>query len=428
MVCKKRSNGTKMNPAKELENSEALNCLLVEDSKGTSRVSHKMNLTLGKLTYMSFFIVSHVAFTGHAQKLKAFLRQHAHKLVFVGHPFSYASQKKSIAEFYENGILEAKVTAPHISGPEILLYFKDFVMSFYFLLKFRMKFHVYIGVDPLNALVGLILKRLGFVQITIFYVIDYVPLRFKNVILNNLYLFIDRLCVYSADYTWNLTSVMADARQKIGIIKDKTNQITVPTGTPYKKIRNIPIGRSGTNNIVFLSHLRKGQGIELVLEALPEVIKEIPSVKLIVIGTGPMEKYFKEEVKKRNIDNNVVFLGYIESHDEIERIVSKCRVGIAPYVPVRESFTWYADPGKPKVYLGSGIPVIITKVPEVAFEISKREAGIAINYSSHELSTASIAILKDDRLYKKFRTNAIQFASELNWDFIFVEAFSKLHF
>ena len=36
-----------------------------------------------------------------------------------------------------------------------------------------------------------------------------------------------------------------------------------------------------------------------MLEALPEVIKEIPTVKLIVIGTGPLEKYFKEEVEKR---------------------------------------------------------------------------------------------------------------------------------
>ena len=81
-------------------------------------------------------------------------------------------------------------------------------------------------------------------------------------------------------------------------------------------------------------------------------------------------------------------MGYIESHEEIEEIVAKCRVGIAPYVPDPNSFTWYADPGKPKVYLGCGIPVIITKVPEVAFEISKRKAGIAINYNSHELSEA----------------------------------------
>jgi glycosyltransferase involved in cell wall biosynthesis len=180
------------------------------------------------------------------------------------------------------------------------------------------------------------------------------------------------------------------------------------------------------NTVVFLSHLRKGQGIELVLEALPEVIKEVPSVKLIVIGTGPLEKYFKEEVKKRNMNDNVMFLGYIENPDEIEKIVAKCRVGIAPYVPDPNSFTWYADPGKPKVYLGCGIPVIITRVPEVALEISKREAGIAINYSSRELADAIIKLLNDDVLYEKYRVNAMRFASELDWGVIFAQALSNL--
>lgn len=382
--------------------------------------------TAAVLSKLSFVIVSHIAFMGHAQELEEFLKKRSHKLMFIGHPFSFAPQKSSVASVYEEGSLKTTVKFPQIRGPEILLYLKDFLVTFYFLLKFKSKFHVYVGVDPLNTLVGLLLKRLGFAEIVIFYVIDYVPVRFKNVILNNVYHAIDKACVYHADYTWNLTSAMAVGREQRGIRKEKTNQITVPTGTHFEKNRHIPTERLGGNNVVFLSHLRRGQGIELVLEALPEVIKEIPSLKLIVIGTGPLEKYFKEEVKKRNIDNNVAFLGYIENHDEIEKIISKCRVGIAPYVPTRDSFTWYADPGKPKVYLGCGIPVIITKVPEVAFEISRREAGIAINYSSHELSIAITKLLNDDKLYEKFRANAMRFASEICWNVVFIKAFSKL--
>ena len=382
--------------------------------------------TVDELSRLSFLVISHVAFTGHAQELKIFLKQHAYKLVFIGHPFSYALQKKSVAEYYDNGVLKAEVKAPQIRGPEIFLYFKDFLVTFYFILKFRQKFNVYVGVDPLNALVGLILKQLGFAKVTIFYVIDYVPIRFKNVLLNSVYRSFDKLCVYNADYTWNLTSAMADAREKIGIRKEDTNQIIVPTGMHAEKIKSRPAKDLDRNSIVFLSHLRKGQGIELVLQALPEVIKEIPSAKLIVIGTGPLENYFKEEVEKRGLGRNVTFLGYIESHEEIEEIVAKCRVGIAPYVPDPNSFTWYADPGKPKVYLGCGIPVIITKVPEVAFKISKRKAGIAINYNSRELCDAIKKMLNDDKVYEIYRTNAVQFACELSWDTVFTKAFSKL--
>jgi glycosyltransferase involved in cell wall biosynthesis len=384
------------------------------------------NATTEVLSNLSFVIVSHVAFTGHAQELETFLKKHSYKLMFIGHPFSYAPQKKSTATMYEKGKLEVKAEVPQIKGPEAILYLKDFVVAFYFLLKFKSKFHVYVGVDPLNALVGLLCRRLGFAKTVIFYVIDYVPIRFKSTILNSIYHSIDRICVYNADYTWNLTSRMAGGREKRGIKREKTNQITVPTGTHFEKTKQLPFKQVERTNIAFISHLREGQGIELILEALPEIVEKIPSIKLTVIGTGPLEDYFREEVKRRNLDSNVIFLGYIESHDEIERIISKCGVGLAPYVPDPNSFTWYADPGKPKVYLGCGIPVIITKVPEVAFEISERRAGIAINCSAHELSDAIIMLINDDRLYELCKANAVRFASELDWNVIFAEAFSNL--
>ena len=376
------------------------------------------------LSSMSFLIVSHVAFTGHAQELESFLKERANKLTFIGHPFSYASQKGSIVKIYEGIDLKIE-TLPKFYGPEVLLYFRDFLATFYLVFKGRTKFHVFVGVDPLNAFVGLFLKRLGYAKITIFYVIDYVPQRFKNKILNNIYHSIDRMCVYHSDYTWNLTFAMASAREQRGIKKDETNQMVVPTGThPESQIYDTT--NIAENSIVFLSHLRKGQGIELVIEALPKIIKEIPPAKLIVIGTGPLEQYFKDEVAKQNLEGNVAFLGYIEDHKKIEEIVSKCKVGLAPYVPDPNSFTWYADPGKPKVYLGCGIPIVITKVPEVAFEVSRREAGIAINYDADELSKAVIKILQDKRMYQIYRANAISFASEMEWSSVFEDAFAQI--
>jgi glycosyltransferase involved in cell wall biosynthesis len=396
--------------------------------KSESQISNEAgsNVTAEVLSNLSFVIVSHVAFTGHAQELETFLKRRSHKLMFIGHPFSYAHQKKSTATMYEQGKLQVKVEAPQIKGLGTLLYLKDFLVTFSFLLKFKSKFHIYVGVDPLNALAGLLLKRLGFVKIVIFYVIDYVPVRFKNTILNSIYHSIDRICVYNADYTWNLTSKMADAREKRGVKKEKTNQITVPTGTHFEKTKQLPFRQVERTNVAFISHLREGQGIELILEALPEVVEKIPYIKLAVIGTGPLEDYFKEEVQRRNLDNNVVFLGYIESHNEIERIISKCGVGLAPYVPDPNSFTWYADPGKPKVYLGCGIPVIITKVPEVAFEIDKWGAGIAIDYDKHELVDAIIKLLINDEVYCQCRQKALEFASKYTWDDIYYGAFNQM--
>ena len=346
--------------------------------------------------------------------------------MFIGHPFFYATQKSSFLTVYEKRGVKSKMKAPEIKGHEILLYMKDFLLTFYFIFKLKERFDIYVGVDPLNALAGILLRKLGIVRVVIFYVIDYAPIRFENAILNGIYHSIDRICVYHADYTWNLTSAMADARMRRGVNSEKTNQMTVPTGTNFDRIEHLPIEEIDGTSIAFLSHLREGQGVELILEAMPTVVEKIPSVKLIVIGTGPLEKHFKEEVEERNLNNNVFFLGYIENHENIEKIISKCGVGIAPYVPDPDSFTWYADPGKPKVYLGCGIPVIITKVPEVALEIEKWGAGIAINYNKHELIDAIVKLLINDEIYRQCRQKALEFASKYTWDDIFYKAFNQM--
>ena len=366
-----------------------------------------------------------MAFTGHAQELEAFLKGHSSSLMFIGHPFSYANQKESIATLYEKGIPKARATFPKTNGPDVLMYLKDFFSSFYFIFKFKKKFNIYIGINPLNAIAGLFLKRIGFAQTVIFYVIDYVPSRFNNKALNTLYQSLDQISVRHADYTWNLSPAMSSAREKRGISRNGTNQTTVPTGTRVEN-KFLPFEQINRTDLAFLSHLREGQGIELILEVMPELVKEVPSVRLLVIGTGPLENYFKEEVKKRGLSDNVLFFGYIEDHDKIEEIVSKCGIGLAPYVPDANSFTWYADPGKPKVYLGCGVPIVITKVPEVAMEIQRSKAGIAIQYDKNDLINAILLILDNEKMHRELRQGAIKFASTHTWDEVYHKAFQKI--
>jgi glycosyltransferase involved in cell wall biosynthesis len=400
----------------------------VDSIRSESKIFDKVNVDRIQeiLPQLSFVIVSHVAATGHPQELEVFLKKRSNKLMFIGHPFFYAKQKEPFAILYEKGLLKSKIKISQTRGPEIFLYLRDFLVTFYFLFKFKSRFQIYVGVDPLNAFAGLLLKRVGFAKIVIFYVIDYVPTRFQNKIMNSVYHSIDKICVRRADYTWNLATAMADARESRGIRKIETNQMTVPTGTHFEKNGYLSIEQIKRTDLAFLSHLREGQGIELILEALPAIVKAIPSVRLLVIGTGPLEEYFRDEVKKRKIAGNVVFLGFIEHHNEIEKIISKCGVGLAPYVPDPNSFTWYADPGKPKVYLGCGIPVVITRVPEVAFEIEKEGAGIAINYDKGELADAVVKLLTNDDLYRHYRLKALEFASKHTWDDVFYKALNEV--
>jgi glycosyltransferase involved in cell wall biosynthesis len=292
-------------------------------------------------------------------------------------------------------------------------------------MKMRRAFDLYIGIDSLNAFVGLLLRRLSLVDKTVFYTIDYVPHRFKSRFLNQVYHLLDKICVTKCDAVWNLAAIMAEQRELRGIPRSESApQLVVPMGIDDTMA---PLAKDEVErtSIVYLGALREGQGVELALEAFDEVLKHVHNARLIIIGTGPIEEKLKEIVRQRDIGDSVRFLGYIKDHESIEQILRRCRLGLATYAPSPENYTQYTDPYKPKVYMACGLPVIITKVPPIARDIEGSKAGIVIDYDKIELCKAIMKLMLDDAAYGTYRTNAINFVQRYRWQDIFDNAFSS---
>jgi glycosyltransferase involved in cell wall biosynthesis len=377
---------------------------------------------------LSVVIAKHTYVTGSVEdSLKDFLNEHkVGRLAYISHPFSYASPLNSTLTLYEKGVEVSQSKGPAMKGPDLLFYAKDFLTTFMFMGKMRMKFDLYVGADNLNASAGLVLRRLGLVRRVIFYTIDYVPKRFENTLLNRVYHLNDRFCCYHCDCVWNLSPLMAEAREKRGVLRERSApQITVPTGANFDGIARLPFDQINRHTIVHMGHLRKNQGVDLLISAFPRILHRHPKARLIIIGTGPLERELRALCSRLSMDEYVRFTGMIEDHAEMERLLSTCAVGVAPYVPDPEFFTQFADPGKPKVYMAAGLPVVITKVPQIAYEIDRENAGIAIDYDENQLVDAVVSLLTDDDLYKKCRENAVRLASRYRWGTIFEKALGE---
>ena len=68
----------------------------------------------------------------------------------------------------------------------------------------------------------------------------------------------------------------------------------------------------GLNNafvIGHVGHLSPEKNHIFLLHIFSEIIAQIPSVKLVLVGNGYLESKLKEVVKKKNLTNNVLFLG-----------------------------------------------------------------------------------------------------------------------
>ncbi len=382
--------------------------------------------SLSELKNKKVAIVSHVYAPSTAHELEEYLREKAAKIIFIGHPFTFVC-KDSRSWFRltnAQGYLYKEHKGYEIKKPNFLVYMKDVFYTLIWILKTG-KYDLYVGVNNLNAFTGLILKKLGRVKKVVFYTIDYIPQRTKNKLLNNLYHGLDSFCVTHCDKTWNLSPVMVTEREKKGIhIRFRNRQITVPIGT-NSNTKIHPIKDIDRYSIAFVSHLKPGTGIELLFDALNQIIKTIQEVKLVIIGRGPLKTDLEKQAIKLKLDRYIEFTGFIPENSVLEERLAKCAVGVAPYFPSPDCLTQYTDPGKPKTYLSAGLPVIITRVSQIANELEKERAGLVIKYDKNELAQAIISLFTDDRLFLEYRQNAIRFASKYSWDNVFHKALEK---
>lgn len=372
------------------------------------------------LTNSSFVVVTHVYATGPAFRLEEYLQNRVKNLIFIGHPFSYTKDTRSFLKVYRNGKLIKEIKFIEWKGPELSFYFKDIFLTLWWVLRFSTKANYYIGVDNLNAFSGFILKLTGKVKHLVFYTIDYVPNRFSNKLLNSIYHYLDRLAVRKSNKVWNLSSIMVIEREKRGVeAKYRNKQIVVPIGTSPVKLTKINRDRY---QIVHMGHLLEKQGIEKLIKVMKDVVLRVPEAHLLVVGGGPLEEKLKKDVIDLKLQKYVEFTGFVKEFSEVEKMLQASTIAVAPYLNSKDTYTRYTDPGKPKDYLANGLPIVITKVPQIAYEIEKSKCGIAINDDKKELTEALVKLLTDDKMLYEFRENALKMAKKYTWDKIFDKA------
>lgn len=381
----------------------------------------KLDLKLKKL---NFIIASHIFATGPALDLEEYLYPKIQNLLFIGHPFIFAKQKNSFYRFYKNNKLQKEYQAFAFKIPQLFLNIKDAFYTLWWVLQKKEKFDFYIGSDSMMAFLGFLLKLSGKVDRVVLYTIDYMPKRFNNVLLNWLYHFFDKMCLKFCHMVWNVSPNMAKAREKYNGIKieDNAPQIVVPLGVWYQRIPKLPIGKKDKFTIVFMGHLIAKQGVDLVIQAMPEIIKKIPQTKLLIIGTGVYENYLKKITHRLKMEKYVQFIGFIDSHAEVEKLLAQSTVAVAMYKPDPLSFTNWSDPGKLKNYLAAGLPIFLTSVPHISKEIENKRCGFIISYDAKKLSQAIISLLLDRKKLDEYSQNTTSFAKQFDWNKVFSKA------
>jgi len=370
-------------------------------------------------------IVLHEATTGPGHDLRDYLlQQKVKELLFISHPLLYLPENfknSSRYELYKNGKLVKNKSAFHWILPEYLLYIKDFLYTFFWSITLIKKSDIFFGLGNLNAFTSFFLKFFRHIDTIVYYPIDYVPERFHNKVLNLIYHHIEKFCAQNSDWTWNFSPRVIEARNKKWGTTFK-NQLIVPHGVHFNRIKRLSFEKIHKTEVVYMGTLFERQGVQLVVESLPEVIKKIPEIKFVVIGKGPYESALKKLVKKLKVGKYVEFLGYISNHAVMENRIAQAALAVALYDKEHDDFSYYGTPGKIKNYLGAGVPIIMTNVPYGVKQIEDAQCGFIVKYSKEELTDKLVDFFSNEKIMKSYRINALEFAKKYDWDNIFTKA------
>lgn len=371
----------------------------------------------------NFVVVSHKYVSGPDDDLVLYLNSlKSSNVLHIRHSFSTVKDRRSSYTWYKKGeVFKEYRSADYRKLGEPLLYLKELYFTFFWVMQTDLRFDKYVGMDGLCALFGNLLSLSGRIKTTVFWAIDFVPSeRFSGILRNKIYHWINLLGYKKSDEMWDLGPRMAQAREEsMGFkIADYKLHRVVPYGVWVDRIKKYSYQECQQTTLVYMGHIGEKSGIQLVIKALPQILKVMPNFRFKIIGGGPYVENLIKLAKETEVSAFCDFLGKIDSIRTVEDEIAKSALSIAPYIKTLDTFTKYADPGKVKTYLACGVPVLLTDVPWNAREIEAEKCGKVISEDTRDI-VCKVLDLMDATKNQKYRSNALSYSQRFNYKTIF---------
>jgi glycosyltransferase involved in cell wall biosynthesis len=358
-------------------------------------------------------IVSNGFADGPAQALRDYLAARGVHIVTILHPLTAEQGTTHRISTYAGEVRTAERTVRVPLKPPASFVLDPFVPLL------PPKVDAWFGFNPLACARGLVARGTGRAQRVFLWSVDFVPDRFgRGTLPTRIYDRLDRLSCRRADARIELSEAAREARnRRHDLPPDAPNAHVVPMGAWIDRVPTTDPNGFRSRRVAFLGHLVERQGVKTFLDALQGLPAD-------VIGTGPLEKQLRAHARRIRAD--VAFHGYIEDHREVERILARAAVAVAPYRSGGESFTRYADPGKLKAYLAAGLPIVLTDVPPNAAELAAGAGAEVVAADATAIAHGIGNALASPEQWRTRRQAALSYARRFDWNVLLADLLEKL--
>jgi phosphatidylinositol alpha-mannosyltransferase len=190
----------------------------------------------------------------------------------------------------------------------------------------------------------------------------------------------------------------------------KINARIIPNGVNISEfspdIPKLARFEDGKKNLLFLGRLDPRNGFSLMIRAFELVKEQIPDVRLIIVGDGPLRRYYKRIVPT-DIQESIHLVGPIL--EERNRYYASCDVFCSPVEKASFGVTLLEA-------MATGKPVVATDNCGYRELFGKDEGFLVPPRDPQAFSAAILHLLKNPTLGEEMGTNGRQKALGFSWD------------
>lgn len=242
-----------------------------------------------------------------------------------------------------------------------------------------------------------------------------------NLVIRNPYLgkLIEKYVFKHVDHTLVVVDEAKEVATRNNIDTDK---VTIVSNTPTlssfdnEQVQHVP-GEEGElirhrYSAIYTGGIQKGRGIQTVIDAIPDIIKEISDFLFVVVGDGYATEYFKQQINEKGIDEYVLWVGWV-SHDNLYSYINDSQLGLIPHFANEHVNT--TIPNKLFDYMALGLPVLVSNAPPLERIVNDENCGRSYQSGNAvDLTSALVQLFHSDMDFSLNARRAVR--SRYNWE------------
>ncbi|MDT3706867.1 MAG: glycosyltransferase, exosortase A system-associated [Thiobacillus sp.] len=184
-------------------------------------------------------------------------------------------------------------------------------------------------------------------------------------------------------------------------------------GSPDPELKR-KLGLGNSRVLGFIGSFYAYEGLDLLIDALPLIARQMPDVKVLLVGGGPQDVALRRQVMALGLKDRVVFAGRVP-HDEVNRYYDL--IDVLVYARHRMRLTDLVTPLKPLEAMAQGRLMVASDVGGHTELIQDGKTGVLFHAgNAGDLASKVVALLEYEQGWDSMRRNGRQFVeAERNW-------------